>query len=304
MEEYRVDMTTAQEINWCCQRIIELYPALEKEHIEAKKALALAKKTCFSRAKEKPSECLYCGEPNVYAKGLCHSCYARYRQNGSPEYRTPFLESEEEPEEDIIWYEKLRYDVLGDEAKPIQDPESAVLFVLDKLDEREKGIILLRYKDGKSYFKIANEYGISRERVRQIILKSIRVMQMKNCIIFLELGVEKAKEVLAENIRVQKEAEKNMLEQASKKYALSYDEAKLECCNLTIDSLEIDIRAYNCLMRAGIETVKELVEYLGSPMDYDKLLKIRNLGKLSAKSIENALKKFLSGYEKFNQSDK
>ena len=29
--------------------------------------------------------CSYCGSTQYYAKGLCKTCYARYRANGTPE---------------------------------------------------------------------------------------------------------------------------------------------------------------------------------------------------------------------------
>lgn len=44
--------------------------------------------------------------------------------------------------------------------------------------------------------------------------------------------------------------------------------------NLPIEELDLSVRQYNCLKRAGINTVKELKE-----MTVDDLLKVRNLNK-------------------------
>jgi DNA-directed RNA polymerase subunit alpha len=51
----------------------------------------------------------------------------------------------------------------------------------------------------------------------------------------------------------------------------------------TIDELELSVRSYNCLKRAGINTVRELVNK--TP---DDMMKVRNLGK---KSLDEVLAK-------------
>ncbi len=55
--------------------------------------------------------------------------------------------------------------------------------------------------------------------------------------------------------------------------------------NLTIDDLELSARSSNCLKRAGIETVQELVE-----KDLSELTQIKNFGKKSADEINDKLK--------------
>ena len=52
----------------------------------------------------------------------------------------------------------------------------------------------------------------------------------------------------------------------------------------TVEELDLSVRSYNCLKRAGIDTVEELVEY--SEAD---LLKVRNLGKKSLEEIVEKL---------------
>ncbi|MCR5743093.1 MAG: DNA-directed RNA polymerase subunit alpha [Lachnospiraceae bacterium] len=53
--------------------------------------------------------------------------------------------------------------------------------------------------------------------------------------------------------------------------------------NMNIDELELSVRAFNCLKRAGINTVQELVNK--TP---DDMMKVRNLGR---KSLEEVLQK-------------
>ena len=53
---------------------------------------------------------------------------------------------------------------------------------------------------------------------------------------------------------------------------------------LTIEELDLSVRSYNCLMRAGIHTVGELLER--SEAD---LIHIRNMGRISVKEIMEKL---------------
>ena len=53
---------------------------------------------------------------------------------------------------------------------------------------------------------------------------------------------------------------------------------------MSIDELELSVRSYNCLKRAGINTVAELCDK--SP---DDMMKVRNLGRKSMEEVEQKL---------------
>lgn len=57
--------------------------------------------------------------------------------------------------------------------------------------------------------------------------------------------------------------------------------------NLSIDDLELSARSSNCLKRAGIETVGELIE-----KEIEELNQIKNFGKKSADEINDKLKQY------------
>ena len=61
------------------------------------------------------------------------------------------------------------------------------------------------------------------------------------------------------------------------------DNAKEKVLEMNIDELELSVRSYNCLKRAGINTVEELTNR--TP---DDMMKVRNLGR---KSLEEVLAK-------------
>ena len=53
---------------------------------------------------------------------------------------------------------------------------------------------------------------------------------------------------------------------------------------MTIEDLELSVRSYNCLKRAGIQTVEELTQKTEEDM-----MKVRNLGKKSLKEVKEVL---------------
>ena len=66
------------------------------------------------------------------------------------------------------------------------------------------------------------------------------------------------------------------------KEEVKVEENKYE--NITIEDLDLSVRSYNCLKRAGISTVLELTE-----KSEDDMMKVKNLGKKSLKEIKEKL---------------
>ena len=73
------------------------------------------------------------------------------------------------------------------------------------------------------------------------------------------------------------------------------DNAKEKVLEMNIDELELSVRSYNCLKRAGINTVEELTNR--TPED---MMKVRNLGR---KSLEEVLAKLKELGLQLNQSE-
>ena len=59
---------------------------------------------------------------------------------------------------------------------------------------------------------------------------------------------------------------------------------KSKVLEMTIEELDLSVRAFNCLKRAGINTVSELVQ-----RNQEDMMKIRNLGKKSLEEVEQKL---------------
>ena len=62
------------------------------------------------------------------------------------------------------------------------------------------------------------------------------------------------------------------------------DDLKDKVLEMTIEELDLSVRAYNCLKRAGINSVAELVQ-----KNQDDMMKVRNLGRKSLEEVEQKL---------------
>ena len=64
------------------------------------------------------------------------------------------------------------------------------------------------------------------------------------------------------------------------------DKGKEKALEMTIEELDLSVRSFNCLKRAGINTVEDLVN-----KSEDEMMKVRNLGR---KSLEEVIAKLNS----------
>ena len=53
---------------------------------------------------------------------------------------------------------------------------------------------------------------------------------------------------------------------------------------MTIEELDLSVRSFNCLKRAGINTVEDLID-----KTEDEMMKVRNLGRKSLEEVMNKL---------------
>jgi len=62
------------------------------------------------------------------------------------------------------------------------------------------------------------------------------------------------------------------------------EEAKDKLLEMNIEELDLSVRSYNCLKRAGINTVEELIKKTEEDM-----MKVRNLGRKSLEEVQSKL---------------
>ena len=62
------------------------------------------------------------------------------------------------------------------------------------------------------------------------------------------------------------------------------DKGKEKVLEMTIEELDLSVRSFNCLKRAGINTVEDLIS-----KSEDDMMKVRNLGRKSLEEVINKL---------------
>lgn len=106
-------------------------------------------------------------------------------------------------------------------------------------------------------------------------------------------AVSLAAKVLSEHLSLFVDLSENA--QRAEIMSVKEDDKKEKVLEMSIDELELSVRSYNCLKRAGINTVQELTNK--TP---DEMMKVRNLGR---KSLEEVLAKLKELDLQLNQSE-
>ncbi len=74
------------------------------------------------------------------------------------------------------------------------------------------------------------------------------------------------------------------------------DKSKEKVLEMTIEELDLSVRSFNCLKRAGINTVNDLID-----KSAEEMMKVRNLGKKSFEEVKSKLHSL--GYELSSEDD-
>ena len=156
---------------------------------------------------------------------------------------------------------------------------------ITQLTDREQKVLELRFVHGMTYEQCGYRFNVTRERIRQIEAKAIRKMRnprfRKN---YLLDTLNKAFEIDAERARL--ERENMMLREKLEKYE-SIPKPKVEPKKISIDDMELSVRSYNCLKRAGFNFVDDL-----DGKTVEDLKRVRNLGMKSLREVVEKAKQF------------
>lgn len=175
-----------------------------------------------------------------------------------------------------------------------EDQRKGLDHVLKDLRFYEQEVIRLRFEEEKTLKEVGEVLNLSSERIRQIEAKALRRLRNPIRSRYLIQGYESASGELRDAIKAQRQQE---IDEVNKeiddilKKKREYIEIIINCKdpntaleisdNITlIDDLELSVRAYKCLRRAGIYTIADLLK-----MNPDDIRKIRNLGRRSFEEI-------------------
>ena len=162
------------------------------------------------------------------------------------------------------------------------------------ITERERKVLMLRYYEQKTQKEVGKIFGITGSRVREIEAKAIRKMRSYESEYILRNGIkayfdkrvnEKVSVLLKQ--RMEELEEEYRIKMAGA--VIKDDETKramvAKLMETTIEEMDLSVRGYNCLHRAGVRTVRDLLRMFPT---YERAVKIRNLGR---KSLEEIIEK-------------
>ena len=183
--------------------------------------------------------------------------------------------------------EVLREQVQGADEADLADmdftPSAIRAMVQENLTERETQIIEMRYRDKMSLEQTAIAHNVTRERIRQIEAKALRKLNHPGRL--KSYAAVPYRAWLAERVAREK-AEQRLdwfLQHGSYAVVLAEKDVRTseEIAGETyIEDLDLSVRSFNCLKRAQINTVAQILA-----LDYDVAIHIRNLGKRSLEEI-------------------
>ena len=150
-----------------------------------------------------------------------------------------------------------------------------------ELSERESKVLYLRYGLGYSLEETGKEFGVTKERIRQIEAKALRKLRHPNRIQAMRvIPFEEHKQVCTENAQLKKQVEiltYQLNEKNNTKSSSNEIIAKVSVESRPLEELNLSIRSYNCLKRAFCNTVGDVKKLI----DDGTLERVRNLGKKS-----------------------
>lgn len=150
-----------------------------------------------------------------------------------------------------------------------------------KLTDREYTVLELRYGRRMTLEEVGKEFGVTRERIRQVEAKALR--KLKNPSTMKSMSVvsyDEHQALKAENVKLNVKVER--LEKALGDNSVEAE--KNSVLDMPIEDLELSVRSCNCLKRYGLTTAGKVVEFVAR---HNSLAKIRNLGRKSAKEISD-----------------
>ena len=187
-----------------------------------------------------------------------------------------------------------------------QDQLDGLEKALTMLTEREQQVIDAYYRRGLNLEKAGYEQNVTRERLRQILAKAVRKLRhpaRKNLIVY---GLETAKEMSeVRKLKAELTATEIALDQwqtelDARAELMGYHDRKMRGVpefsddakgddsdtanhglqNLSIEEIELSVRSYNCLKRAGINSVADILK-----LSEEEMMTARNLGRKSMAEV-------------------
>ncbi|MBR0092472.1 MAG: hypothetical protein IJP92_12315 [Lachnospiraceae bacterium] len=163
-----------------------------------------------------------------------------------------------------------------------EDQMAGLEYALSTLNKQEQLVFRLRYEEQYTLNEVAASLKRSRERARQIILKGLGKLRNPACSQYYVLGLKATAE------RKNRITYSVVKKTGSEMTNTEIREALGGRAGMRFPELGLSTRACNCMERAGLGTVYDLIVFLQK--NPNGLYPIRNLGKCSLMEIYDRMR--------------
>lgn len=156
------------------------------------------------------------------------------------------------------------------------DIQASIEYVFSSLGERNKQILLFRYKEHKTLSEISKMFNITRNRVQEIIKAAIRKIKNSDYILYIQYGVRMfIVKSRIDSARIARDrAIDEYIDTMNSSNAKKTKKPNIYINdNTPIEYMQFKPRTYNLLKRSGINTIADLKE-----KEKEKLFLIRGFG--------------------------
>lgn len=205
---------------------------------------------------------------------------------------------------EALWPYNLITDIFQEDITWIvtEDQEAGIEYLLSRMTPRTKEIVYRRYRDGNTLEDISKEFKITRERVRQILARAVRIMRSPVRRRYIEDGLKGTEELNETERYISKrkaklEQMKNQLDLEEKYLNIpepsAYDQPVTD---IFLDECAMSVRLFNCLRRSRLDTVNKIV----AAVNDESILRVRNLGRKTYEELLTWLKTIGVPYDPAN----
>lgn len=215
----------------------------------------------------------------------------------------------------LSWQEKLFLDCFSgmDYMEIPPDINESMAFVLDPahglLTDREVTVLRLRYEQGMTFGETAKQFNVTQERIRQVEAKAMRKIRGGKATKYLMYGlpyIAQLDKLRSERYSAMRNKEledlqahfNNLGKAHDRKAALDLLEAVRAFVeknypeqdnngDIPITAMDFSVRTYNCLARAGINSLNQIRE-----LNWKDLTRIRNMGQKSCMEVVEKVRRF------------
>lgn len=205
------------------------------------------------------------------------------------------------------WQDALMYAVTEDKSiVATSNFDEAWDYVKTTLTEREAKVIEYRFKESMTLEEVANIFNVNKERIRQNEIRALHKLRHPSRAKILLYGTKYIDALKSFNKSVEEQRLQEMDNAIAKEISgrfnsvaseMNFDDDTIKgliveeaikrsvSINYDIEDLGLSVRTYNCLKRAGLNTLNDILDY----SDSKGLYKIRNLGLTSFYDLKKAV---------------